>query len=178
MSRILATGALSFALLLLSAPGQADVVRGPPTNCPPGSRGDSGHEGPACVVHDCSTDAECKGGKVCRKQSLCTHVHEYGHRRQPGRKFKRTVVTSTCSKPADCKAPDTCSTAKRCVPKSVPSSGTAKPKPTPTTGSTSAPPSSSSKCATAAPGSRNTAASWLWLLGLVAALRARRRARA
>ncbi len=44
----------------MSTYGSADVVQSPPKDCPPGSRGVTSHAGPACVVANCESDAECK----------------------------------------------------------------------------------------------------------------------
>ncbi len=173
MNRAFAAFTLGFALLFVSAHASADVVMPPPKTCPPGSEGKTGHVGPACVAQDCSTDTDCKGGKVCREQPLCTHVQKYGARHFPDKKFKRTVVTSSCTKAADCKAPDSCTTKKRCVSKATATASTAKPKPSAAT--SSAPSGSKSICAIAAPGSWHNATVAWWVLALVAIAVARRR---
>lgn len=68
--------------LLVSAPTHADVVMGPPDDCPSGARGVTSHYGPRCVPDECADDAECApmdrfavrpAGRVCRPAAFCVH---------------------------------------------------------------------------------------------------------
>lgn len=70
----------SLALLLASALGAstayADAVGPPPTSCPEGSTAVGFCHGPAtCQIDECSGDADCATGQVCRPRDLCVVEH-------------------------------------------------------------------------------------------------------
>lgn len=47
--------------------GGGRCMKDPPKNCPPGW---TGALGGTCIVHQCTSDAQCDGG-TCREQSVC-----------------------------------------------------------------------------------------------------------
>lgn len=128
------------ALAVTPTIAQADDVPPPPTDCPPGSEGRTGHEGEACVATTCATDADCTKGKKCLEQALCVRVQTgtAGKRERP---FTRTVATRACEPgKVPCMGDAKCESAKRCVdpdkrppaPPTETSSSTAPPGPPPT----------------------------------------------
>ncbi len=159
-----------------ATPVWSDEVPPPPTNCPPGSRGDSDHLGTLCAPTNCQYAAQCKKGEVCREQALCVRTDEHEHHRQRGHKFKRTVVTGVCTPgPKACKAPAVCDKIKRCVAKTVATKATSVPPRSKPTGSK--PSGSSSSCAvTVSGGALGARAGWT-LFTLAALVIMRRRAR-
>ncbi len=93
----------------------ADDVPPPPTDCPPGSEGRTGHEGEACVATTCANDGECTGGKRCLEQALCVRV-QTGKAGRHQAAFSRPVASRVCEPgKAACLDGAKCETAKRCV---------------------------------------------------------------
>jgi hypothetical protein len=111
---------LVFALLFVS-PALADDVPPPPTDCPPGTTGDTGHEGPHCIPLNCSADADCKDGKVCQELPLCIEEQMLtpGRSRTPN---KYTFAYEACAIGGKCSnSAAICTAGKRCVaPTSAP----------------------------------------------------------
>jgi hypothetical protein len=105
--------------MLLASLALADKVPSPPDDCPPGSTGDTGHEGPHCIPLDCKTDADCKGGLVCKEQPLCIEEKMLAPRDDP-EKSKFVFVYDSCEVGAKCTGASTCVTGKRCVAASAP----------------------------------------------------------
>lgn len=102
---------------------RADAVAGPPASCPPGSRGETSHNGPWCDPTTCKTDADC--GKstsaweknVCRDLPLCVET-----RTEPsqsgwtwGTPITRRIAVGPCDTNNLCAAPAVCESEKRCV---------------------------------------------------------------
>lgn len=98
MSKLRTLGLAAIVLRgLVLAPGllHADAVPPPPSKCPPGQVGITGHGGPRCVasaptdcppgwrgvlggtcqVYSCQTSAECGPGGRCQPTRVC--IHEY-----------------------------------------------------------------------------------------------------
>lgn len=106
-------------LLLLSALALADVVDEPPTDCPPGSRGESAHSGSWCEADECEATSECPEGQVCRELSLCvdTYEQECGGMTTPGEPpctFTVHEAVGTCEEGEACER-GVCQTAMRCA---------------------------------------------------------------
>jgi hypothetical protein len=90
--------ALAGAALVVSVSfvARADVVRSPPTNCPPGEVGVTSHAGPRCVkeapkdcpvgwrgrlggdcaLSPCGDDSRCEDGEACVTHSVCLEPFE------------------------------------------------------------------------------------------------------
>lgn len=133
---MLVRGGLSaFVLLLLGATAHADSLEPPPA-CPPGSRGQSTHEGLWCEPWTCSSDADCNGGR-CVPWRVCTRVATVA----PDRWGRRppeplTIVVGSCQPSHACtgteeppppvvgsfdaSASPTCTEATYCVPVALP----------------------------------------------------------
>lgn len=82
--RCLASASLALAGLLTVGSAAADVIGPPPTTCLDGSVGASDHGGPYCRPLRCSSDADCKDGRVCRKLALCVGTFSGGGDRPKG----------------------------------------------------------------------------------------------
>jgi MYXO-CTERM domain-containing protein len=98
MSRVRAAALLaaSAALVAVLSTAEADVVRPPPTDCPAGQVGVTGHGGPKCVdaapldcptgwrgqlggncvLAPCETDANCQSGEACVEHAVCLQPFE------------------------------------------------------------------------------------------------------
>jgi len=174
-----------------ASPAHADVVMGPPRDCPPGAVGDTSHNGPWCRPTTCTSDAECVGvgarfdqqapARVCREQPLC--IETRSERSQSGwshgKPFERTLAHGVCAAGSTCTAPASCETVKRCVEPATPAAEPPAPAvadvpapaaPEPASGE--APPAAAaSRCDV---GSRSRPADALWLLGLLGLARRRR----
>ena len=55
----------------LGGTAHADVLMGPPQDCPSGSRGASSHVGPTCAPVRCESDTDCTEGSGCVSASRC-----------------------------------------------------------------------------------------------------------
>jgi hypothetical protein len=177
--------ALLLVLSFGAARAAADDVPPPPASCPAGSRGVTGHAGPACVPADCRNDSDCKNGEGCREQPLCVRVEEFVHHRRSDQKLSRTVVASACGGGSgagpSCSEPHRCNPGKRCVPASAPAGpGSATPTSVPasgagTAGSPSPKAGGGSSCAHAGGPPTAPGAAWLLALGVAAWRSLRRR---
>ncbi|MCA9605903.1 MAG: hypothetical protein KC619_09935 [Myxococcales bacterium] len=70
----------SLAFVLVTTLGAstalADAVGPPPSSCPEGATAVSFCHGPAtCEIDECSGDADCASGQVCRPRDLCVVEH-------------------------------------------------------------------------------------------------------
>jgi hypothetical protein len=112
--------------LLMSLTAFADKVPPAPEDCPPGSTGDTGHEGPHCIPLDCTADSDCKDGKVCQERPLCIEKKMLtpGRSRTP---FEYVFVYATCEAGEKCSGAATCTTGKRCVAAAAPKNPPADP---------------------------------------------------
>jgi uncharacterized protein (TIGR03382 family) len=88
---------------------RADVVDEPPSDCPSGTVGRTGHQGPYCAPAPC--DDACEG--TCEEVGLCltTHTSTWSGY-EP---YTWQEVTKTCDGPGDCTGEDTCDVGPRCV---------------------------------------------------------------
>lgn len=147
----LASAALAAALTLSARAALADVVMGPPEDCPPGSSGRSSHRGPFCAPTTCETDADCerqmsyrdrdRGRKFeCKDQvSVCIEQKDFTSWRQrpspvDAGKTMLPVAVGACGRGATCAGTAVCETARRCVDTGAPA-----PVPSPTRAPTRAP---------------------------------------
>lgn len=146
------------ALLLVAGSAAADVVPPPPEDCIDGAVGNTGHVGPYCSPLSCSTDADCKDGRVCRELPACmSELTSYNRRMPESPPSKYTVVVgpcdkadgSACTRPPDSPKPmwggadkGTCKAVKLCVkppptpPEPKPDPKPPEPKPKPDAGAT------------------------------------------
>ncbi len=102
----------------------ADAVPPPPTGCPNGTVGATGHTGPYCAPASCTFDSDCREGTTCREEALCILPLQCGGLR-PADAGVCTVdsVTALCEGAQAC-ASGTCTTSRVCVATSVaPSTG-------------------------------------------------------
>lgn len=108
--------ATALAVLLLPATALADVVPSPPTDCPNGSHGRTGHAGPWCNPTTCTTDADCREeGTACREAALCVETEEYRMGGWAGdQRSTREVAHGACGADGQC-AEGECRRAKYCV---------------------------------------------------------------
>lgn len=76
-------------LVAASAGGaaRADAVPPPPSDCPPGAIGETGHNGPYCKPKGCTTDAECtdrlgydKRPRACVPLAICVEERKESSR--------------------------------------------------------------------------------------------------
>lgn len=154
LSRLLPVS-LAAITLLLSPAVRADAVLPPPEDCPPGSIGQSSHNGPFCSVTTCSTDADCEGkcswrdrdrGRRLRCEDsvpLCIEQREFSNWRRPQNSQTKNIVpvaVGSCDGSRACASPAVCETTKRCVFQDRPAT-----PPTRTSGPASAPAGASSK---------------------------------
>lgn len=111
-------GALAFCVAMGSSPlVWADAVPPPPTNCPQGAAGETGHGGEYCAPQTCQSDQDCKGGNVCRDAGLCELSRSYCGGRPPPDGNNCSTITEAlkvCKEGDDC-GTATCVVAKRCV---------------------------------------------------------------
>jgi hypothetical protein len=160
-------------VLLWSFSAFADKVPPPPPDCPKGSVGDTGHEGPHCVPLDCKVDSDCKSDMTCQKISLCIEqkMIAAGRSETPNKYF---FVNGTCEDPSTCESPASCKGGKRCVkspagtkaPETTQAPETTKePENTKTSEAsktpTSTPPAKAGNCSVSSPGSSE---GFFWLL--------------
>ena len=98
------------ACVCLTGVAHADDIGPPPSDCPPGARGASSHDGEFCVPHECTADADCGAGLVCRAGRLCVRTEEVQRsRHHGGGTYTRRTVGGTgscdvCAAPAACVA--------------------------------------------------------------------------
>ncbi|MBL8606912.1 MAG: hypothetical protein JNL38_06310 [Myxococcales bacterium] len=177
---ILVSLGVASASLCTSSSARADDVPPPPTDCPPGSVGRTGHEGEACVATTCATDGECTGGKRCLEQALCVKV-QTGVAGQFGRPFSRSVASRVCEPgKTQCLDGATCERAKRCVDPAKRADGPSTAA-APTTGPSSStaappgPPPSKSRCGAAPGPASGTLPATLVAAALASLVRRRRR---
>jgi hypothetical protein len=119
MSNTTRLAAILFTFTLcVAATGRADVIFPAPTDCPPGSVGDSHHGGPHCAADLCTDDpARCAaGGAACQEHGLCTDEQQGASRGGP---FTFKVVVGTCDPEGQC-AKGKCEKLKVCVPPTEP----------------------------------------------------------
>jgi hypothetical protein len=163
---------LIFALALC-LPAFADRVPPAPDDCPQGSTGDTGHEGPHCIPLDCTTDTDCKGGKVCKEQPLCMEEQMLSPGDSP-EKRKYIFVYSTCEAGAKCSNNvATCTAGKRCV---APSASKEPPKDPPSTSATKTnPPAANKGSCSISPVGQGSAPLCLLLFSLLCLQGAKRR---
>lgn len=110
MHRTIAIATLAF---LLDASARADVVQPEPTDCPPGSEGQTCHGGPYCgVAPPCSSSTACKGGMTCQLAHLCITQHDCWSWGGPN---YVDSVKGTCAGGAACSV-GTCKTYQVCMP--------------------------------------------------------------
>jgi len=109
------------ALVLASGAVRADVVRPPPTECPPGAIGETSHGGPHCVAYVC--ERGCKAGTSCQSMGLCIEKRHGGSIDGP---FEFEAVAGVCAAGGKCER-GTCVTLKVCAP-SKPAPAPAMPK--------------------------------------------------
>ena len=112
--------AILLLALLLPTAAFADAIGPPPEECPPGSVGQSSHEGQWCEPATCILDTSCDKGAKCRPGvGLCV-THEvvpcgglYPVEMEPC----TTTIDEAhrpCASDADC-GQGTCEVARRCV---------------------------------------------------------------
>jgi MYXO-CTERM domain-containing protein len=69
---VMRTLAIASLLLLFTSPALADAIGPPqPIECAPGSVAATNHCGTVCMVHACTSDADCQAGERCAPRSLC-----------------------------------------------------------------------------------------------------------
>lgn len=155
---------------------RADAVPPPPTECPPGAIGVTGHNGPYCTPMGCSNDAECgdrmgydKRARTCADVGVCVEErHEssasgWSH----GAPITLRVAHAACADDGRCQV-GTCERGKHCLLAEEPT----PPSPAP---QSPAPPTTGSKaCGGCDAGASDAAA---WLLFAPACLILRRRSR-
>jgi len=102
----LAVPLLAVPLLVAGASdAAADAVPPEPDDCPPGSVGRTGHEGPYCSPTTCASDSSCpRMGQECREVALCVKTETVP---RGGRPYDGAPETIT--REGDCE------TAMRCV---------------------------------------------------------------
>jgi hypothetical protein len=98
----LALGVVGLAVALGVSEARADAVPPPPEDCPEGSRGETSHAGPSCVVAPCTPDT-CEAGKSCKPRGFCLI----------GTDLK--VEGGTCEDTPDCTSPAVCRKVPVCV---------------------------------------------------------------
>ncbi len=93
---------------------RADVVFPAPTDCPPGSVGDTHHGGPHCAADLCAEEpGRCAAtGATCQEHGLCTQQQQGASRGGP---FTFKVVLGVCDPEGNC-AQGACEKLKVCVP--------------------------------------------------------------
>jgi MYXO-CTERM domain-containing protein len=77
---------IGLAWLVASSSGgaaRADSVPPPPTDCPPGAIGQTGHNGPFCTPKACASDAECTArtgndtrARTCAQLAICVETRK------------------------------------------------------------------------------------------------------
>ncbi len=133
---------ISFVLFFLGAlwleqgGALADVVPAEPKRCTTGSSGTSSHAGSYCRPDNCTTNDECKEGKVCVEWPLCIHkVQTTEGGKHPAnmkpRKITLLKVASRCANQTQCSSPHVCDTGKRCVSQVSAQCGCSQGDPTP-----------------------------------------------
>jgi MYXO-CTERM domain-containing protein len=93
------------ALLISTTIALADVVSGPPEDCPAGTWGASSHWGPYCTPARCPDSGECDDGKDCQSLGFC---------RIDLGTTAVVAVDGYCSDAADCRS-GTCESHEVCV---------------------------------------------------------------
>lgn len=108
---------------LLPCVARADAIDGPPSDCPPGSIGDSSHDGSWCTPTVCERDEDCeKQAPVsarkrrfrCEEAALCVE-HTRSDRWRGNGIEERDIARRACAADGSCVRPEQCVTAKRCV---------------------------------------------------------------
>ncbi len=108
---------------LLPSAAQADAIDGPPSDCPPGSIGDSSHSGSWCAPSVCERDEDCakqdhssnrKRHFRCEEAALCVE-HTRSERWRGSGVEERDIARRACAADGSCVRPEQCVTAKRCV---------------------------------------------------------------
>lgn len=108
---------------LLPSVARADAIDGPPSDCPPGSIGESSHSGSWCEPSVCERDADCAkrdrsgNGKHrfrCEEAALCVE-HTRSERWRGSGIEERDIARRACAADGTCVRPEQCVTAKRCV---------------------------------------------------------------
>jgi hypothetical protein len=97
----------------------ADVAPPPPTSCPEGSVGATGHCMPYCEALTCQTDGDCKGGAVCREIAACVGSVICGGKFGPGvdaMAYARPTIEDTCLADATCAKGKPCQQIRLCLP--------------------------------------------------------------
>ena len=115
MNRLLAM-LVAGCTLALPTVGLADAVPSPPTNCPDGSHGRTGHAGPWCNPPSCTTDADCREeGTTCRDAALCVETEQYRMGGWAGdQQATREVAHGPCGADGQCSTGQ-CRQAKHCM---------------------------------------------------------------
>jgi hypothetical protein len=97
MRAFLALGVVGLVVALGASEARADAVPPPPEDCPEGSRGETSHAGPSCVVVPCtSTSNLCEPGKSCKPRGFCLIGTD------------PKVEGGTCEDTPDCASPAVC----------------------------------------------------------------------
>ncbi len=86
---------------------RADAVPPPPSDCPPGAIGETGHNGPYCTPKACTTDAECTDRRgydarprTCAPLAICVETRKepsasgWSHGTPITRRFAHEVCAS------------------------------------------------------------------------------------
>jgi hypothetical protein len=154
------------AALLLPASARGDAVPPPPTDCPEGSEGGTGHCGTYCMPRTCSDQAACATGTACKETKFCIEQKTcsggkptpYDYQIPP---YVRDEVKGSCVSAA-CST-GTCRSISVCLPKTA-------------SGDSQAATARGCSCGLAEAGGGGAALSLLLALGLVASLQRKRRA--
>jgi hypothetical protein len=174
------TSSLVFALLTWSATLSADMVSWPAA-CPPGSKGESSHDGAWCTAAPCRSNRDCEDSNVeCRSWRVCTQtfsVQPRGRGASDGPPRDREEVVSSCAPQGGCdgsnepppqtagkprSTPAVCKVADFCVAKPLP-------------GLLDDKPARSGRCRCTLVGERGGALGWAVALLIVALMIARTR---
>ena len=140
-------------LVAASAGGaaRADSVPPPPSDCPPGAIGETGHNGPYCKPKGCTSDAECtdrlgydKRPRACVPLAICVEERKESSRSgwSHGTPITRRFAHEACDDDGACKV-GSCEKGNHCVvtddePPALPATH-APPTGATTAGSTGAP---------------------------------------
>ncbi len=107
-------GALVLSVMLYAGAAAADAVPPPPTDCVPGSKGDTCHGGPHCRPRICSNDDACASGESCQALRLCIDQIDCGGLGGPS---LGDQVTGACDSGACSQG--SCQTVMVCAPAST-----------------------------------------------------------
>ena len=97
--RILTASFVGVSCILLTSSANADAVPPPRQDCPPGSRGETCHGGPHCMLVSCRDDTDCTGNETCQSRRFCMDIVECGSR---GHSRSRRVVAGSCNAGETC----------------------------------------------------------------------------